>query len=176
MPDGRSHGVRTDEQLLARIAGADRDAFAILYERHAERILRFVLRIVRTPHLAEEVLQETMMVVWNEADRFEGRSKATTWMLGIARNLSHNLLRREARGTRELDPPAAGEDPGPSAERAVLIESAVSRLSPRLREVLHLVFYEELTLREVAEILGIPEGTVKSRMHHARKALAKELR
>lgn len=115
------------------------------------------------------------MVVWNEADRFEGRSKATTWILGIARNLSHNLLRREARGTRELDPPAVGEDPGPPAERAVLIDAAVARLSPRLREVLHLVFYEELTLREVAEILGIPEGTVKSRMHHARKTLAKEL-
>jgi len=176
VPAERTHGVRTDEQLLARIAGADREAFAALYERHAERILRFAMRIVRTLHLAEEVLQETMMVVWNEADRFEGRSKATTWILGIARNLAHSLLRREARGTRELDPPAISEDPGPSTERAVLIEDAVRRLSPRLREVLHLVFYEELTLREVAEILGIPEGTVKSRMHHARKALAKELR
>jgi len=175
VPDGRLHGVRTDEQLLGRIASDDREAFAALYERHAGRILRFAMRIVRTPHLAEEVLQETMMVVWNEADRFEGRSKATTWILGIARNLSHNLLRREARGTRELDPPAVGEDPGPPAERAVLIDAAVARLSPRLREVLHLVFYEELTLREVAEILGIPEGTVKSRMHHARKTLAKEL-
>ena len=70
MPAERTHGVRTDEQLLARIAGADRDAFAILYERHAERILRFAMRIVRTLHLAEEVLQETMLVVWNEADRF----------------------------------------------------------------------------------------------------------
>ena len=176
MPAERTHGVRTDEQLLARIAGADREAFAALYERHAERILRFAMRIVRTLHLAEEVLQETMMAVWNEADRFEGRSKATTWILGIARNLAHSLLRREARGTRELDPPAISEDPSPSTERAVLIEDAVRRLSPRLREVLHLVFYEELTLREVAEILGIPEGTVKSRMHHARKALAKELR
>jgi RNA polymerase sigma-70 factor (ECF subfamily) len=176
VPDRRLNGVRTDEQLLARVAGGHRDAFAVLYERHAERILRFAMRVVRAPHLAEEVLQETMMVVWNEADRFEGRSKATTWMLGIARNLSHNLLRREARGARQPNLPVVGEDPGPSAERSVRVEAAVGRLSPRLREVLHLVFHEELTLREVAEILGIPEGTVKSRMYHARKALAKELR
>jgi len=167
--------VRTDEQLLARVADGDRDAFGVLYERPAERIIRFAMRVVREPHLAEEVLQETMMVVWDQADRFEGRSKATTWMLGIARNLSHSLFRREERGARQPNAPAVVDDPGPAAERAVRIEAAISHLSPRLREVLHLVFYEELTLREVAEILGIPEGTVKSRMHNARKALAKEL-
>lgn len=167
--------MRTDEQLLARIANADRDAFAVLYERHAERVLRFAMRIVGRPHLAEEVLQETMMIVWEQADRFEGRSKMTTWMLGIARNVAHGLLRREERGSRQADPAPATADPGPTAERQIRLEAALSRLSPHLREVVHLVFYEGLPLREVAEILEIPEGTVKSRMHYARKALAKEL-
>ena len=131
--------------------------------------------MVRKVHLAEEVLQETMMVVWNQADRFQGRSKATTWMLGIARNLAYNLLRREARGDRQPDIAPLGEDPAERAQRSVCVEAALDRLSPRQREVIHLVYYEELSVVEVAEILGIPEGTVKSRMHHARKALREEL-
>jgi len=167
--------VRSDQQLLTRIAEGDREAFQTFYERHAERVLRFAWRVVRGLHLAEEVLQETMMVVWSDAARFQGRSKATTWLLGIARNLSHNLLRREARGDRLPETSHVEADPSEDALRSVRVEEALERLTPNHREVFHLVFYEELTLRETAEVLDIPEGTVKSRMHHARRALAKEL-
>jgi len=167
--------VNSDETLIARIAEGDRRAFTELYERHADRIFRFAMSIVRRAHLAEEVLQETMIVVWKRAKAFKGNSKVTTWILGICRNLAFNLLRKEKRGDRLPDERPETADPARSVETAVHVERAMETLPDHHREVMHLVFYEEMNLKEAAEILGIPEGTVKSRMHHARKALAKEL-
>jgi RNA polymerase sigma factor (sigma-70 family) len=168
-------GVKTDEALLRAVGRGDRAAFRELYERHAERVFRFALSLVRAPHLAEEVLQETMVAVWKNADKFRGASKATTWILGITKNQGYGLLRREKRGERTPEDPAAEPDPATTAELCVRVEDAVATLPPHLREVLHLVFHEEMTLGEAAAVLGIPEGTVKSRMFHARKALAKVL-
>lgn len=168
-------GVKTDEALLRAVARGDRVAFRELYERHADRVFRFALSFLRAPHLAEEVLQETMVAVWKNADRFKGASKVTTWILGIAKNQGHALLRREVRGARTPDDPVSEPDPAETTELCVRVEDAVATLPAHLREVLHLVFYEEMTLGEAAAVLGIPEGTVKSRMFHARKALAKVL-
>ena len=167
--------MRTDESLLAAVGRSDRLAFRELYDRHAVRVYRFALSLVRNAALAEEVLQETMIAVWKSAAKFRGASKATTWILGIARNQAHSLLRREKRGDRlpEASPPAP--DPASSVELSVKVQEALERLSPQHREVLHLVFYEELSVAEAAEVLAIPAGTVKSRMFNARKALAKEL-
>ncbi len=167
--------MRTDEALLRAVARGDRRAFEELYERHAERVFRFAISLLRAPHLAEEVLQETMVAVWKTADRFKGASKVTTWILGIAKNQAYSLLRREKRGERTPDDAVTEPDPSETAELCVRVGDAVATLPPHLREVLHLVFHEEMTLGEAAEILGIPEGTVKSRMFHARKALAKVL-
>lgn len=167
--------MRSDPQLLSRIADQDRGAFRLFFERHSDRVYRFALSLTRRPHLAEEVLQETMMAAWKGARKFKGHSKVTTWLLGIAKNQAHNLLRREGRGRRlpeTLDPIP---DPAGEIEMAVRVEHALDTLPEAQREVLHLVFYENLTVRETAELLGVPEGTVKSRMHHARKRLAKEL-
>jgi RNA polymerase sigma-70 factor (ECF subfamily) len=167
--------VRSDEALLRATAGQDRQAFRALYERHADRVYRFALSLVRNAHLAEEVLQETMVAVWKSAERFRGASKVTTWILGIAKNQAHSLLRREQRGTRTPELPTMSPDPSAIAEMTVKVQDALGTLPPQQREVLHLVFFEEMTLAEAAEVLGIPEGTVKSRMFNARKALAKEL-
>jgi len=166
-----------DERLLARVAQRDRDAFGRLYERHATSVYRYALSILRSPHLAEEVAQETMMAVWNGADRFKGNSRVLTWMLGIARNQSHNILRKESKGQRlpESHRGAGTDDPAQSLVRDLHIQDALQTLTPLQREVMHLVFYENLTVREAAHVLEIPVGTVKSRMHHARRALAKEL-
>lgn len=115
------------------------------------------------------------MAAWKGARKFKGHSKATTWLLGIAKNQAYNLLRREERGRRvpeKLDPVP---DPAGEAEMAVHVERALDTLPEAQREVLHLVFYENLSVRETAGLLDIPEGTVKSRMYHARKNLAKEL-
>jgi len=167
--------VRSDAQLLIRIAGEDRGAFRLLFERHSDRIYRFALSLTRSPHLAEEVLQETMMAVWKGAKRFKGRSKVTTWLLGIAKNQAYNLLRKEERGKRLPEAADRVPDPSDDARMSVQVERALDTLPEAQREVLHLVFYENLTVRETAELLGVPEGTVKSRMHHARRNLAKEL-
>jgi RNA polymerase sigma-70 factor (ECF subfamily) len=164
-----------DEGLLAAVASRDKAAFRLLYERHAERVFRFAMSIVRRTHLAEDVLQETMIVVWKRAKTFKGSSKVSTWILGIARNLAFNLLRKEKRGDRLPEEKAAERNPAKQIETAVQVERALQTLPDHHREVMHLVFYEDMNLREAAEVLGIPEGTVKSRMHHARKALAKEL-
>lgn len=167
--------LNEDLSLLDRVAGGDRAAFATLYDRYASRVFRFALSIVRQAYLAEEVMQETMIVVWKKAKTFRGNAKASTWILGIARNLAFNLLRKEKRGERLPEEKLAESNPAKQVEMAVHVDRALQMLPDHHREVMHLVFYEEMTLREAAAILGIPEGTVKSRMHHARKALAKEL-
>jgi RNA polymerase sigma-70 factor (ECF subfamily) len=166
-----------DNRLLALVATQDRGAFQLLYERYADAVYRYALSILRTPHLAEDVLQETMMAVWKSAKNFKGRSKVLTWIFGIARNQAHNILRKESKGQRlpETDPSSETHDPTKSMHVDLLVQDALETLSPSHREVMHLVFYENLTVRETAELLGIPTGTVKSRMHHARLALAKEL-
>ena len=115
------------------------------------------------------------MAAWQGARKFKGHSKVTTWLLGIAKNQAYNLLRREERGRRLPETLDRVPDPAGEAEMSVQVERAVDALPEAQREVLHLVFYENLTVRETAELLGVPEGTVKSRMHHARKRLAKEL-
>lgn len=166
-----------DKRLLALVATQDQGAFQLLYERYADAVYRYAMSILRTPHLAEDVLQETMIAVWKSAKNFKGNSKVLTWIFGIARNQSHNILRKESKGQRlpETDPSSATYDPTKSMHVDLCVQEALETLSPSHREVMHLVFYENLTVRETAELLGIPTGTVKSRMHHARLALAKEL-
>jgi len=168
--------VKSDEALLWATGQADLAAFRELYDRHADRVYRFALSRVRRSHLAEEVLQETMFAVWKQADRFCGRSKATTWILGIARNQAHAILRREKKGERLPEEPASEPDPAETAEIDVRVQRALAGLSAEHREALHLVFYEEMSLADAAAVLGVPEGTVKSRLFYARKALAEELR
>ena len=167
--------MKSDEALIGATARADRQAFRELYERHADRVYHFALSLVRSDPLAEEVLQETMLAVWKQANRFRGASKVTTWMLGIARNQAYALLRREARGARTPEATQTDPDPSETVEIGVRVQSAMERLSSEHREALHLVFYEEMGLAEAAEVLGIPEGTMKSRLFYARKALSKEL-
>jgi RNA polymerase sigma-70 factor (ECF subfamily) len=116
-----------------------------------------------------------MLTVWKNAASFRGASKATTWILGIARNQAHSLLRREKKGERLPEDPKGEPDPAEAAEIDVRVTRALQKLSPEQQEVLHLVFFEEMSLADAAAVLGIPEGTVKSRLFYARKALAKEL-
>ena len=169
--------MTAEGRLLALVATQDRGAFHLLYERYANAVYRYALSILRKPHLAEDVLQETMMAVWNGAKNYKGRSKVMTWILGITRNQAHNILRKESKGQRlpSADPTTENHDPTQSLHVDLCVQDALETLTPIHREVMHLVFYENLTVREAAELLEIPTGTVKSRMHHARQALAKEL-
>ena len=164
-----------DRELLARVATRDEVAFRRLYDRYATRVFRYALTILGSQHLAEEVVQETMVAVWNGARTFRGTAQVSTWIFGIARNQAHALLRREARGARTANEPLVLPDPAGQVEKVERVRSALERLPPEQREVVFFAFYEGLSYREIARILGIPEGTVKSRMYHAKRNLAEVL-
>lgn len=171
-----------DEALLRRVGRGSADALEELYRRHADGLFWFLLKLAGDRMLAEEILQDTLLAVWRGADGFAGRAQVRTWMYGIARRQAHNRLRavRPAEaGLDELGEPAAG-DPGPE-ELALVgadrdrVRAAVDRLGLVHREVIMLAFGAELSQAEIAAVVGIPVGTVKSRLYHARAALLREL-
>ena len=173
----------SDEVLIGRIANGDRLAMQVLYARHHVRVFRFVVRLVRDVSTAEDLISEVFLDVWRQAGRFEGRSAVSTWMLAIARFKALSALRR--RPDEELDDETAGaiEDPSDDPERSlekkdksVLIRKCLTGLSAEHREIIDLVYYHEKSVEEVAQIVGIPENTVKTRMFYARKKLAELLK
>ncbi len=166
---------RTDRALMARTAEGDESAFRMLYERLAERVFRYAFTLLHNHHLAEEVAQETMVIVWKQAGTFEGRSKVSTWVFGIARFRALDLLRKEKRGARVPEAVLIEPDPAPATHDRERALRAIKTLPEEQREVVFLTFYEGLSYGEIAGMLGIPEGTVKSRMFYARRALAEAL-
>ena len=173
----------SDEVLIGRIASGDRLAMQVLFARHHVRVYRFVLRVVRDQTKAEDLISEVFLDVWRQADRFEGRSAVSTWLLAIARFKALSALRR--RPDEELDEEAAEaiEDPSDDPEEALakkdkssVIRKCLEGLSADHREIIDLVYYHEKSVEEVAEIVGIPENRVKTRMFYARKKLAELLK
>jgi RNA polymerase sigma-70 factor, ECF subfamily len=169
----------SDEVLIGRIANGDRLAMQVLYARHHVRVFRFVVRLVRDETTAEDLISEVFLDVWRQAGRFEGRSAVSTWMLAIARFKALSALRR--RPDQELDEETAGaiedlsDDPAAALEKkdkSVMLRKCLTGLSAEHREIIDLVYYHEKSVEEVAEIVGIPENTVKTRMFYARKRLA----
>ncbi len=167
-----------DAQTLKRIAAGDRHALTAIYLRYRLPLFRFLLQLTPDHGLAEELLQDTLVAVWKSARTFEGRSSARTWVFGIARRQAHNTLRQRGlplADAAELETLSAA-DPEPedvalaAAERAELA-SALRDLPAIFREVLVLIFLQELSYAETAQVLDIPVGTVKSRLHHAKLAL-----
>jgi RNA polymerase sigma-70 factor, ECF subfamily len=172
-----------DEVLIGRIANGDRLAMQVLFARHHVRVYRFVLRLVRDESVAEDLISDVFLDVWRQAGRFEGRSAVSTWMLAIARFKALSALRR--RPDEGLDDEAAGaiEDPSDDPEVALekkdkgaVIRKCLTGLSAEHREIIDLVYYHEKSVEEVAQIVGIPENTVKTRMFYARKRLAELLK
>jgi RNA polymerase sigma-70 factor (ECF subfamily) len=167
--------VASDRELIADVANGNEAAFGQLYDRFADRVYRYAYTILRGKHLAEEVAQETMIAVWKGASRFAGRSKVSTWIFGIARNQSYSLVRKEIRTERVPDVSLVQPDPAPGIHRQERVARALEQLSDDHREVVFLTFYEGLSYGEIAAILDIPTGTVKSRMFHAKKRLGEVL-
>lgn len=167
-----------DAALLRRIAQGDEDALAGFYWAHQARVYRFALSRLNDPYDAADILNEVMLEVWRTASRFAGRSAPTTWVLGIARHKVLDRLRARGRHPAdELDESIPDRDaPAPAdvvaaAEDARRVRRCLEGLSDAHREVVHLAFYEDLSYAEIATIAGVPEGTVKTRMYHARRAL-----
>ena len=161
--------------LLAKVANKDSVAFQQLYEQFADRVYRYAFTILHNKHLAEEIAQETMIAVWNGAKRFAGRSKVSTWIFGIARNQAFTLLRKEKRVENTPAKELVQADPSKDIVRRECVMAALDKLSSDHREVVYLAFYEGLSYGEISGILGIPSGTVKSRMFHAKRKLAEVL-
>lgn len=173
----------SDEVLIARIAGGDRLAMQVLFARHHVRVYRFVLRLVRNEATAEDLISEVFLDVWRQAGKFEGRSAVTTWMLSIARFKALSALRRRA--DDELDEEMAekiedqADDPETALakkDKGAVLRECLTKLSAEHREVIDLVYYHEKSVEEVAEIVGIPAATVKTRMFYARKKISELLK
>jgi RNA polymerase sigma-70 factor (ECF subfamily) len=178
----RADSVRVDEELLARVADGAADALAELYRRHASGLFGFLVRLCGDRGTAEEVLQDTLLAVWRSAAGYQRRAAPRTWLYGVARRQAHNRL-RTARPDQVSwdgvpDPPATAAGPEETAlarAEAAEVSRALATLPLPQREILVLTFLDDLTQSEVAAVLGIPVGTVKSRLHHARRSLARAL-
>jgi RNA polymerase sigma-70 factor (ECF subfamily) len=178
----RAAHAASDEVLISRIVNCDRRAMQMLYARHHVRVYRFVLRVLRDRALSEDVVSDVFLDVWRSADQFEGRSAVSTWLLGIARLKAFSALKRcpeeqlDERTATTIEDPA--DDPASSFERketGAILRECLSRLPPEHREILDLVYFHDKSIAEVAEIVGIPSNTVKTRMFGARKRLARML-
>jgi len=173
----------SDEVLIGRIANGDRLAMQVLFARHHVRVFRFTLRLVRNEATAEDLISEVFLDVWRQAGKFEGRSAVSTWLLSIARFKALSVLRRKPESELDEEAAEAIEDTSDTPDvtlekkqKADIIRKCLSGLSNEHREIVDLVYYHEKSVEEVAEIVGIPEATVKTRMFYARKKLAELLK
>jgi RNA polymerase sigma-70 factor (ECF subfamily) len=177
-PDSGAHDVC----LLRLIAADSQEAMAEFYELHGRVVLAQILLVVRERALAEEILQDTMLAVWHGAGAFRGESRVRSWVISIARRQARDRLRRRrlrvvADDCLTAQPSLA---PGPDVvaldrAEAAAVAKAIRGLTPAHREVLGLAFGTGLSLPEVADVLDVPLGTVKSRLTAARAALRRAL-
>lgn len=168
--------------LLKRVAVKDRVAFEKLFKRFHPLLFRYLTRMMRRPEMVEEVVNDTMFVVWEKAGQFEGRSKVSTWITGIAYLKGIKALDRLRRiPDQQAD---AYEESDDIAESVNLISrlgieqwvhSGLDKISPDQRSVVELTYFFGYSYQEIAEVMDCPVNTVKTRMFHARRRLAKLL-
>jgi RNA polymerase sigma factor (sigma-70 family) len=164
--------------LLRRVAAKDRRAFEALYHLYYRRLFGYLLKLTRRADLVEEVLNDVMLAIWKGAAGFDGRSRPSTWIFGIAYHKALKALSRRSNdqpGNPDAGPePVDTEEPERLAVRrelASVLGRAIGALSPEQRAVVELTYYYGLAYQEIAEIVGCPVNTVKTRMFHARRRL-----
>ena len=169
----------SDEMLVARIAGGDRLAMQTLFARHRTPVYRWLLRLVGNETVAEDLLSDVFLDLWRQAGRFQARSAVSTWLLAIARfkALSARRSRKNAELDEAIEATVADSADNPEVvlqkkSRDQFVRTALTTLSPEHREIIDLVYYHDKSVDECAQILGVPSGTVKTRMFYARKKLA----
>lgn len=181
----------SDELLMQQIAQRDGAAFAALYDRHAQIVYNLIMRIVREPTTAEEVLQDTFWQVWLKAGEYQASGAVGAWLYRIARNKSLDQLRRQ--GTRPQPVNATPAQPSPDlalfvsnapsveaqAEHALqqrAIRQALADMPPEQRQCLELAYFDGLSQREIAAHTDTPLGTVKTRLRMGLAKLERSLR
>lgn len=169
-------GNSGDVALLQRIAAGDREAFSLLFSSYYPRIFKFVYRVVGSYTASEELANDVLLAVWKTAERFRGDSKVSTWIFGIAyKQALRRLSRRPVRflSMDDVDLPADGGDE--AVERGDWVGHGISRLPPKQRLTIMLVYYLGLSCEETSEVTQSPVNTVKTRMFHARRKLGEFL-
>ncbi len=168
-----------EAHLLAKVAGKDVNAFEELYRLLSQAVFNYLYRLLQVKETAEDVLVEVFSAVWKSAANFKGKSRVKTWVFGIARNLAFNELRkRKIKGTELLDERIKDKNSDRAVKRfenRELVQKALSKLSEKHREILDLVFFHETAYSEIADILEIPENTVKTRVYYAKAALKEKI-
>jgi RNA polymerase sigma-70 factor (ECF subfamily) len=177
--DSSANETASDESLIRRIAAGDQLAMRTLFARHRIPLYRWLLRIVRDETAAEDLVSDVFLDVWRQAASFQGRASVSTWLLAIARYKA--LSARRARVDAELDERIASTlvDPADDPEAALqeknrseVLRHSLASLSAEHGEVIDLVYYHGKSVKEVADIIGVGEATVKTRMFYARRKLA----
>jgi RNA polymerase sigma-70 factor (ECF subfamily) len=178
-PDSPSSSAADDLVLLGRVAEGDRDAFRRLYSHYHRRLHRFLMRLTRERQVTEEVINDTMMVIWQHAADFRGASRVSTWILGIAYRRALKTLERTRNASAQDVIVATANAPdgalldmlSQGTETHDWIDRALTQLSPEHRMVIELAYFLGLSCEEIAEIVGCPLGTVKTRMFYGRERL-----
>ncbi len=166
-----------ENELVQRLVAEDDSALCELYAAYGQRLYAYALRLTGEPALAEDVLQEALVVVWRTAKNYRGEGRLIAWMLGIVHHTATKALRRQSTPiSDEMETTLISGDPLPEEqvqenERAAWLQRGLRSLSTEHRAVLELVFYQGLSLNETAEVCGCPVGTVKSRLNYARQQL-----
>ena len=167
-----------EARLVRRIADGDRKAFEELFNVYGKRIFRYAYRMINDTGKAEEVTNDVMIEVWKSAGKFEERSSVSTWIIGITRFRALNAIRGKRVETVELESAPEAEDEQANVEQAQdrkslnkAIRQQLTKLSPEHRDVIELTFFHGHSYKEIAEIAGCPENTIKTRMFHAKKQL-----
>jgi RNA polymerase sigma-70 factor (ECF subfamily) len=184
VPPVESGDDAEDRRLVARVCHHELAAFESLYRRYHPRLSRFLQRMLRPAHLVEEVLNDTLFVVWNQAERYNGTSKVSTWIFAIA---YRKALKAIDRHDEPVEDPADDEDgavPGDIEGRPesrlsrvqlrAAIERALKQLSPDQRAAVELTYFHGFSYPEIAAIVDCPTDTVKTRMFHARRRLRQQ--
>ncbi len=174
----------TEQDLLASVSSGDMAAFEKLYRLYEKRVFQYVRTLLNDPAAAEEVVSDTMLAVWRGAETFARTSRISTWIFGIARHKALDAVRRNVRRQQEVEVDLAIDqahhqtnpmDRIQQDQIAVLTQKAMDRLTQDHREILRLVFYEELPYEEIAVLLAIPVNTVKTRVFYAKQQLKQHL-
>lgn len=167
------------ESLLEDVGRGDREAFDHLYRALEKPVYRFILLKLNDPFRSADILHDVFLDVWRNAGKFQGRSTARTWVFAIAYRKVVDVYRRESR-TVVTDEVPETEDGRMSAEMSMIasqqdeaVRACLGTLKADHRTAIELIFFEDMNYADAAEVIGVPEGTVKSRVYHARQLLAR---
>ena len=170
-----------EARLFDRVRQRDRSAFEALYRNYHPLLVRFLTGLIHRPQLVQEVLNDTMLVVWTRPESFNGDSKLSTWIFGIAYHKAMKALRQQpdpvedARAELRVSPDAGPDQHIGQQRLQALLADAIGELSPDHRTVVDLTYFHGIGYREIAEIMECPVDTVKTRMFHARRQLRRLL-